>query len=95
MSGDAGKVPTIKRLLESGEYRVDPYATADAILRRRRLWREVDLLGRPTPRLGCRDAQSECSYPDSSRPLSMKATPTGPALAHPIMVSSASAVGDV
>ena len=93
MSGDAGKVPTIKRLLESGEYRVDPYATADAILRRRRLWREVDLAGGAGPRPGRGDAQSGCSYPDRSRRLSMNATPAGPALTHPIMVSPVLADG--
>jgi hypothetical protein len=36
MTGKRDKVPAIKQLLEAGQYRVDPYATADAILLRLR-----------------------------------------------------------
>jgi hypothetical protein len=36
MTGNREKIPEIKRLLEAGQYRVDPYATADAILVRLR-----------------------------------------------------------
>ena len=34
MTGNRDKIPAIKQLLEAGQYRVDPYATADALLLR-------------------------------------------------------------
>lgn len=82
------KVAEFKRLVELGEYRVDPHQVADAMLR----WaeREVQTLGRRGPRSR---AQNECSYPSSSRPASMKVTPGCPSATLPIHVKAALAVG--
>lgn len=54
-----------------GEYRVDPHAIADAILRR--------VFVAPEAQPG----QSECSYPASSPSASTKTTPAGPSMTQP------------
>jgi hypothetical protein len=81
-----GRVPTIKKLLEKGQYHIDPYAIADAILH----WT------RPHGSRGldaADAAQNECSKPDSSSSVSMKATPAGPSTTAPIQVRPAFAAG--
>jgi len=73
----------IKRLVELGEYRVDPYEVADAMIR----WAEREGHGlRPR-------AQNECSYPVSSPSASLKTSPGRPSTTVPIQLSSALAVG--
>jgi Anti-sigma-28 factor, FlgM len=65
---------TLKAQIEKGEYQVDPVAVADAMLRRLQAHRE---------------AQNECSYPDSASPESLKMTPPEPSTTDPIHVSRA------
>jgi len=63
--------------IAQGEYRVDPHAIADAILRRvRMVATDKD-----------RSAQNECSYPSSLPSTSPKTTPGGPSMTHPSHVS--------
>jgi Anti-sigma-28 factor, FlgM len=81
------KVTEIKRQLETGQYRIDAYAIADAMIR----WAEAELEsgGRLTPRAR---TQNECSKPDSPSSLSMKMAPAGPSTTVPIAANSALAV---
>jgi hypothetical protein len=60
------KMAGIKQQIERGEYRVDPRAVAEAILRR---------LGE---RWTLPDGYSACSYPSNSASASSKRTPLGP-----------------
>ncbi len=81
------KVAEIKRLVELGQYRVDPYEVADAMMR----WaeREFDM-----DRRGVRSrGQNTCSKPRSSRSTSVKVTPVRPSVTTPIHARSAWAVG--
>jgi hypothetical protein len=64
-----GKMGGIKHQIERGDYRVDPRAVADAILRR--LDAGLTLLDGPA-------GYSECSYPDSSTSQPPKSTPPLP-----------------
>ena len=80
--GDAmspNKVNLIKQQLESGQYRIDPYAIADAMIR----WAELELesAGRRIPRAR---SQSACSKPESSCGASVKTAPGGPSQTVPI-----------
>ena len=63
----------LKQQIENGEYQVDPVAVADAMLRR--------LRGLPE-----RNAQKECSNPDSSPSASVNTTPGGPSTTKPTHV---------
>src|SRR5947209_16283125 len=54
----AHKVAEIKRLIELGQYQVDPRLVADAMIRRAE--REIDALDSRGPRS---PAQNTCSYP--------------------------------
>jgi hypothetical protein len=73
------KMVGIKEQIERGNYRVDPAAVADAILRRMRGLEHPG--GRP------RGAQNRCSYPDScSSSPSTKLTPRAPGTTDPIQV---------
>lgn len=66
----------LKQQIESGEYRVDPAAVADAILRRLAASRQAP-----------QSSQNECSYPDSSPPsASTNATAGDPSTTDPIHV---------
>lgn len=76
------KVSDIKRRLERGEYRVDPYAVADAIIH----WAEIHPDGRISPR---ERAQNECSNPLRSSSISLKMAPAGPSTTAPIQVRPA------
>ena len=71
---------TIKKLVQDDRYRIDPYAVADAILRR--------VMG---PERGGMpfDAQSSCSKPDNSSSASTKQTPGSPCTTDPIQVKPA------
>ena len=68
----------LRAQIAQGEYRVDPHAIADAILRRVRLV-QIDEQ---------RSGQKECSYPASVPPRSTspKTTPGGPSMTRPIQV---------
>jgi hypothetical protein len=81
------KVAEIKRLVELGQYRVDPYAVADAMMR----WAEREF---DVDRRGFRSrGQNTCSNPRSSRPTSVKVTPACPSATTPIQVREMLAVG--
>lgn len=82
------KVTEIKRQLENGEYRIDPYAIADAMIRWAEL--EVESAGRRVPRAR---AQSECSNPESSPAASVNVAPAGPSSTVPITLRPAIVVG--
>lgn len=82
------RVAELKRLINLGEYRVDPHVVADAMLR----WaeREFDTVASRGSRS---PAQNECSYPKSSRSTSVKVTSGRPAATVPILVREALLVG--
>lgn len=82
------KVTEIKRQIESGQYQVDPYAVADAMIRWCQL--EVESAGRRVPRAR---AQNECSNPERSPAASVKTTPEGPSTTAPIQLREAVVVG--
>jgi hypothetical protein len=82
------KVTEIKRQLESGQYQVDPYAIADAMIR----WAELELesAGRRVPR---GRSQNACSYPARSRGASVKTAPGGPSRTMPTRLRAAILIG--
>ena len=81
------KLAEIKRLVELGQYRVDPYEVADAMMR----WAEREF---DVDRRGVRvRGQNSCSKPASSRATSVKVTSARPSATAPIQVNSAWAVG--
>ena len=69
------RLSMLRAQIAQGEYRVDPYLVADAILRR--VFMGVD---------EARLAQKECSYPSSPPSASSKNTPLGPSTTPPIQV---------
>lgn len=82
------KVAEIKRLVELGQYRVDPHEVADAMMR----WAEREF--EPTAHRGVRSrAQNVCSNPESTRPASVKITSGRPSATTPIQVRAPLAVG--
>ena len=62
MTSNRDKIPAIKELLEAGQYRVDPHATADAILLRLRAHQAV--LRAP---VSSAQIESQCSEGGDSR----------------------------
>jgi Anti-sigma-28 factor, FlgM len=88
--GDAmspNKVTEIKRQLEQGQYRIDPYAIADAMIRWAEL--EIESAGRRVPRA----RQNACSKPDSVSSASRKTAPGGPSTTSPIKLRAAVILG--
>ena len=71
------RLAMLRAQIAQGDYRVDPYAVADAILRR------VRLVGTDEPRFD----QNECSYPARFPSTSTKSTPGGPSMTHPSHVN--------
>lgn len=82
------KLNEIKRQIESGQYQVDPYAVADAMIR----WCQLDRdsAGRRVPRAR---AQNECSKPVRSSAPSVNTASAGPSTTVPINVRAAIVVG--
>jgi len=82
------KVTEIKRQLESGQYQVDPYAIADAMIR----WAEQDLesTGRRVPRAR---TQNACSKPERSRGASVKTAAGAPSRTVPTRLRAAILLG--
>jgi Anti-sigma-28 factor, FlgM len=82
------KVTEIKQQLDSGQYRVDPYAIADAMIR----WAELELeaAGRRVPR---GRAQNACSNPTRSPGASGKTVPRGPSRTVPTRLRAAILLG--
>lgn len=87
MSGKQEKASRIKQMLEAGQYRVDPYATADAIVQRLRARQAAALRAIEHP-------QSECSYPNRFRVVSRNTTSAGPSTTEPMRVVPALAGGE-
>ena len=85
------KMGELKQQIEAGEYRVDPTAVADAIVRR---LREAATGHSPAARRSDRaerrrgNGQNACSYPPSSPEPSVKTTPAGPSTTEPMKVRS-------
>lgn len=71
------RLSMLRAQIAQGEYRVDPYDIADAILRRVRMV-ETDA-NRPN--------QNVCSYPASGPSTTPKTTPGGPSMTHPTQVN--------
>jgi hypothetical protein len=100
MTGNRDKVPAIKALLEKGQYRIDPHATAEALMRRLGMWpfefeatRESSMReAAPAVEAG---RQNECSYPERFRMLPRNPTPAGPSITEPIRVRPVFAAGEV
>jgi hypothetical protein len=67
--GHEGKMAGLKQQIKHGDYRVDPYAVADAMLRR---------LDAASTLLDGTNRYNECSYPDSSASQSRNSTPLSP-----------------
>ena len=85
------KMGELKQQIEAGEYRVDPTAVADAIVRRlrepaTRRSPAVRRSDRPERRRG--NGQTACSYPPSSTGPSVKTPPAGPSTTEPMKVRS-------
>lgn len=85
------KVPTIKRLLEIGQYRIDPYAIADAMIR----WAAGQGSSGTRSRAAADQGdQSECSNPESRSSASAKTTPGEPSPTDPIQFRAAFVGGE-
>ncbi len=74
---DDQKLAALRDRIDAGDYRVDPAAVADAILRRRSEFGGL---------LRGAGSQSECSKPDSDPLASMKRAPASPRVTWPIQV---------
>jgi anti-sigma-28 factor FlgM len=71
------RLAMLRTQIAQGDYRVDPRAVADAILRRMRLDTIDD----------ARSDQKECSYPVSLPSTPPKAKPGGPSMTQPIQAN--------
>lgn len=80
------RVLRIKQLLELGQYRIDPYAIADAIIRWAGLAHEI-----PPPPV----AQNKWSKPASEPSAPAKLTSASPSTTDPIQVRPAFAAGEL
>lgn len=81
------KIVEIKRQVAAGLYRIDPYAVADAMIRRAEL--EMETAGRRFPV----SAQNECSKPTNSCGASVKKTPARPSTTVPTKLRAAVVLG--
>jgi hypothetical protein len=87
------KMGDLKHQIETGEYRVDPTAVADAIVRRLRdVAAARGEIVRKAERTECNGErpQKECSYPSISPSPSVNTTPARPLTTDPITVKPAS-----
>jgi hypothetical protein len=82
------KITDIKQQLASGQYRIDPYAVADAMIRRAEI--EMETAGRRFPDFG---AQTECSKPTSSCGASVKTALGRPSTTVPTKLRAAVVLG--
>jgi hypothetical protein len=81
MSTEHANMLVIKNQIQTGEYRVDTYQVADAIIRRM-------VMGLcPAPSWLLDGPQKQCSNPASSSSASTNATPGDPSTTDPIQVS--------
>lgn len=81
------KVLRIKQLLETGQYRIDPYVIADAIIHWAGLAHEI-----PMP---ARGGQNSCSKPVNGSSVPAKTASAGPSSTEPIQVRPAFAGGEL
>jgi Anti-sigma-28 factor, FlgM len=89
MDEDPEKVTDMREKIMHGEYRVEPTAVADAILRRlHELAAARDEHVAPDERARARryEAQTECSYPESGELAPWNTTPGGPSTTLPTTV---------
>lgn len=70
------RLAELKQSIERGEYQVDPYAIADAVIERLRAAAER-----------VREPQKVCSNPESSSSASVNPTPAGPLRTRPTQVN--------
>jgi len=86
------RMGALKQQIEAGEYRVDPTAVADAIVRRLRdvaaARSDIVQQSERARHTNGKHGQNECSYPTSSPAASVNTTPAGPATTDPITVRS-------
>lgn len=85
------KMGELKQQIEAGEYRVDPAAVADAIVRRLRdsATGHAGVRSRNDRTERRRDnGQNACSYPTSPPAPSVNTTPAGPSTTVPMKVRS-------
>lgn len=82
------KIINIKHQLATGQYRIDPYAVADAMIRRAEL--EMETAGRRFPDLS---TQNECSKPASSCGASVKTASGRPSTTVPTKLRAAVVLG--
>jgi hypothetical protein len=87
------KMGDLKQMIEAGEYRVDPTAVADAIVRRLRdvaaARGEIVRHAERSDGVDIARGQNECSYPTRSPSPSVNTTPAGPSTTEPMRVRSA------
>lgn len=80
------QISRLRELLERGQYRIDAYAIADAMIR----WAGLG------PELGLAPFdQKQCSKPDNGPSAPAKTAPTGPSATDPIQVRPAFAAGEL
>ncbi len=80
------KVKRLRELIDRGQYRIDPYVIADAIIR----WAALEPQTEPTVL-----AQKECSKPASGPSAPAKTASTGPSTTDPIQVRLAFAASEL
>jgi|GEM_PF-5691843 len=88
MLAETDRVKEIRRLVALGQYRIDPHAVAEAMIR----WAERETGALAGRKFGARP-QNECSYPASSPSASVNVTPGGPSTTAPIQLSDALPLG--
>lgn len=91
MTGESFKLRSIKTQVEQGDYRVEPLAIADAMIR----WFSAPLERRRRGRGPYHPGgdQNECSNPDSGLSASTQISPGGPSTTDPIQVNPLSQRG--
>jgi hypothetical protein len=90
MDEDHDKVADMRDQIREGEYRVEPKAVADAILRRLRelaAARREHVAAHERARAQEDGLQMRCSYPESSPAASVNTTPGDPSITRPTGVS--------
>jgi hypothetical protein len=84
MTGDLHTLRSIKTQVQQGEYRIEPLAIADAMIR----WFSNPAVRRRGGRGPYRPggSQNECSNPDNGSSASTNSTPGGPSTTDPMNV---------
>ncbi len=91
MEEDREKVADMRQEITRGEYRVEPTAVADAILRHLHelaVARGEHVAPNERARARAKKAQMECSYPDGDSLVPVNTTPDDPSTTRPTTVKS-------